>query len=459
MNIAFENQDKVSGLLTVTIYEEDYKDQLSKSLKDYRKSAVMPGFRPGMVPMQLIQKKYEPVLKLQEVNKLLEKSVLDYLQENVNFLASPVASDKQEPVDLEGNPPYKFMFEVALSPEFEIPLSNEDTLDYYELDIDENLINDEIELYRSRHGHNEDVQEYAEDDVLKGEVIELADDGKPKEGGIHAKDRSIFPKYIKDESQKKLFDGAKPGDEIIFNPKKTYPESDAEIAYLLGIEKQVAEGLTQDFCFKVSSISRFIKSEINQELFDKVFGEGKVKSEEEFREMVSKNLLIKHTMEVEELFYRDVRKFLEAKAGKLEFSESILKRSLKQQNKDKQSEIEEHFDSSLKFLAWQLIKGKVFKDHDIKIEQADIKESAKKLLMADFVQYGMFFQEQEGLLDQYAENMMKDPKYQNYLLEMTDDRKIAECLKNIIKLNVKKVSLEELGKLSEERLKEEKEEA
>ncbi len=402
--------------------------------------------------MQLIKKKYETVLKLKAINELLEKSVLDYLLKNVDFLATPVANEKQQPVDLEENPPYIFMFEVALAPKFEIPLSKEDTLDYYELDVDENIINDEIEFQRSRQGHNEDVQEYADGDVLKGEIIELSDEGKPIEDGIHAENRSIFPKYLKDESQKKLFEKAKPDDEIIFNPKKLYPESDTEIAYLLGIEKQEAEGITHDFCFKVNNISRFIKSEINQEFFDKVFGEGKVKSEEEFREMVSKNILAKFSLETDGLFYRDVRKFLEAKAGKLEFSQRILKRCLKIQNKDKQSEIDERFDGSLKFLAWQLIKEKVFKDHDIKIEQADIKESAKKFLMLDFMQYGMFFEDQEDLLNQYAENLMKDSKYESYLTEMTDDRKLAECLKNLITLNVKKISLDDLKKLAEEKL-------
>ena len=275
MKVTFENPDKVNGLMTLTVEEADYQKDVEKTLKDYRKKAQVPGFRQGMVPMGMIKRQYGTAVKVDVINKLLGEEIYKYVNENkIQMLGEPMPSNKQEAVDVEGAAPYTFVFDIAVAPEFKIELTNKDKIDFYNITVDDKIIDQQVEMYASRAGHYEKVEEYAENDMLKGDLRELDKKGNTVEGGITVADAMLLPTYIKVDKQKKLFDGAKLGDIITFNPKKAYPENNGEISSLLKISREEAENITADFSYQITEISRYVKAEVNQELFDQVFPEG-----------------------------------------------------------------------------------------------------------------------------------------------------------------------------------------
>lgn len=279
MKISFENPDKVNGLLTLTVETADFQERVNKTLKDYRKKANVPGFRPGMVPMGMIKKQFGEAVKAEEINKLIGEEIYKYVNDNkIKMLGEPMASESQVPVDLSKDAPYEFKFDIAVAPEFKVELSDKDTVDFYTIKVDDDLVNRQIDMFASRAGHYDKVEEYQANDMLKGDIRELDENGNTKEGGITVEGAVLMPEYIKVEDQKKLFDGAKLGDIITFNPKKAYPESDVEISSLLKVKKEEVAELTSDFSFQITEISRFVKSEINQELFDSVYGKDEVRT-------------------------------------------------------------------------------------------------------------------------------------------------------------------------------------
>ena len=280
MKISFENPDKVNGLLTLTVEEADYKENVEKTLKNYRKKANVPGFRPGMVPMGMIKRQFGTTAKVDEINKLLGEQIYKYVKDNnIQMLGEPLPSDKQEPVDMEKEAPYTFMFDIAVAPEFKAELTGDDTIDYYTITVDDKIIDQQIDVFASRAGHYDKVEDYQANDMLKGDIRELDENGNTKEGGITVEGAVLMPEYIKVEDQKKLFDGAKLGDIITFNPKKAYPESDIEVSSLLKMKKEEVADLTADFSYQITEISRYVKAEVNQELFDQVYGKDVIKDE------------------------------------------------------------------------------------------------------------------------------------------------------------------------------------
>lgn len=232
MKVSFDCPDKINGLLTVTIEEDDFKNDVEKELKNYRKRANVPGFRPGMVPMGLIRRQYGNAVKMDVVNNKLSEEVNKYIQDNkINMLGMPLGSEKQTPVDLEKDAPYTFMFDIAVAPEFDIELSDKDAIDYYDITVDDKLVDQQVDGFASRFGAYQKAEEYKEGDVLKGDLRELDAEGNTKEGGVEVEGATVMPQYLKDDDQKKLFEGAKAGDIITFNPYKAYAGG-AEVATL-----------------------------------------------------------------------------------------------------------------------------------------------------------------------------------------------------------------------------------
>ena len=358
MKISFENPDKVNGLLTLTVEEADYKENVEKALKDYRKKANFPGFRPGMVPMGLIKKQFGASAKMDAINKFVGEQIYKYLQDNkVQMLGEPLPSDKQEAQDLEKEAPYTFMFDIAIAPDFKIELSDKDTVDYYNISVDDQLIDKQVDMFASRGGSYEKVEEYQDNDMLKGDIRELDENGNTKEGGITVEAAVLMPNYIKVEDQKKLFNDVKLGDIITFNPKKAYPESEVEISSLLKIEKAQVKDVNADFSYQITEISRFKKAEVNQDLFDNIYGKDAVKDEKEFREMIAGGLKGQLAADSDYKFIQDVRTYTENKVGALAYPDALLKRIMLNNNKDKdQSFVVKNCDQSIKELTWHLIK-------------------------------------------------------------------------------------------------------
>lgn len=451
MNISFENPDKINGLLTITVEEADYKENVEKTLKDYRKKANYPGFRPGMVPMGLVKKQFGTSAKMDTINKLIGEQIYKYVNDNkIQMLGEPLPSEKQEPQDLENGTTFTFVFDIAVAPEFKMVLDGHNKLDHYTITVDDALIDRQVDMFASRAGSYDKVETFEGNDMLKGDLRELDENGNTKEGGITVEAAVMMPDYIKVDDQKKLFEGAKLGDVITFNPRKAYPENDTEISSLLKIEREAAKNLTADFSYQITEIQRFKKHEVNQELFDQLFGEGTVKNEEEFRNKIAEGLKEQLAVDADYKFILDVRAYCEKKVGKLEYPDALLKRIMLNNNKDKGEDfVEKNYEQSIKELTWHMIKEQLVSARDIKVEDADILDAAKETARTQFAQYGM-----NNVPDEYVENYAKEilKKKENVdgLVDRAIDRKLVVALKDSVKLNEKEISLDDFNKMMQE---------
>lgn len=450
MKISFENPDKVNGLLTITVEEADYQASVEKTLKDYRKKANYPGFRPGMVPMGLIKKQYGASAKMDAINKLIGEQIYKYMQDNkIQMLGEPLPSEKQEAQDLEKPAPYTFAFDIAVAPEFKIELNGHNKIDHYTIIVDDALIDRQVEMFTSRNGTYEKAESYEDNDMLKGDLRELDEKGNTKEDGITVEAASILPNYIKDEAQKVLFNGAKLGDIITLNVSKAF-ESEAEIASLLKVERDRVKDIKSDFSYQITDIQRYKKHPVDQELFDSLFGKDTVKSEKEFREKIAEGLKEQLAVDADYKFILDVRAYCEKKVGKLEFPDALLKRIMLNNNKDKGEEfVEKNYEQSIKELTWHLIKEQLVADNQIKVNDEDVLNAAKETARVQFAQYGM-----NNVPDEYVENYAKEilKKRENVdgLVDRAVDIKLTDALKKVVKLNEKEISLDDFNKMMSE---------
>ncbi|UPS43864.1 trigger factor [Prevotella sp. E15-22] len=451
MNIKFESADKINGLMTITIEQADYQEAVDKKLKEYRKKAQVPGFRPGMVPMGLIKKQYGTAVKVDEVNRILGEKLYDYVRENkIQMLGEPMPNEKkQQPQDLQGDGPFEFVFDIAVAPEFKATLNGKDKIDYYTIKVDDKLIDDQVQMYASQAGEFVEAQEWSGNDTLKGDLRQLDANGNTLEGGVTTEGGMIMPSYIKGEDEKKKFEGCKPGDIITFNPKKAYPDNDAEVAALLKVDKEQVKDLESDFSFQVTEIRHYQPAAVDAKLFEKVFGEG-VKDEADFRQRIADNAKVQLAANSDYKFLQDVRKHVEKKVGELQFPEALLKRVMLNNNKDKGEEfVEKNFKASIDELKWHLIKEQLVAAAEIKVEEADLKAVAKDAIRAQFAQYGMT-NVPDDILENYAAEQMKKRENVDNLVDRAVDVKLTAALKGIVKLNEKEVTLDEFNKMMQE---------
>lgn len=450
MNITFENPDKVSGVLTFVIEEADYQEDVNAQLKKYRKQANIPGFRPGQAPMGMIKRQVGAQVKVDVINKLIGEKLYDYVKENkINMLGEPMPHLGEDPVDLDAPAPYTLKFDIAVAPEFKAELSKDDKIAYYNIAVDDKLVDQQIEAFASRAGSYQKVDEYQDNDMLKGDLRELNEDGSTKEGGITVSEASMLPSYITVEEQKALFNGAKVGDIITFNPKKAYPTSNVEISSLLKISKEEAENVTADFSFQVTEISRYTKHAIDKELFDMVYGDGNVKDEADFRAKVVAGIQDQMNQNADFRLLQDVRTYVESKIGEVKYADELMKRIMLANNKDKGAEyVDKNYEASIKELTWSLAKNQIVEALGIKIEDADVKAAAIDMTRMQFAQYGMNSVPEE-YLTQYAEEMLKKPEQVDTFINIAVDRKLMVALKDVVTLETKEISFEDFQKLAQ----------
>ena len=448
MNIQFEAPDKINGVLTITIGKEDYNEKVEKTLKDYRKRANVPGFRPGMAPMGMIKKQYGTAVKVDEINRLLGDKLMEYIRENkIQMLGEPLPNEKQVEQDLSQDGPFTFIFDIAVAPEFKAELTAKDKIDYYTITVDDKLIDDQVQMYASQAGQFEKAEVFSGNDTLTGDLRQLDEKGNTLEGGITTESGMIMPAYIKEKKQQKLFDKAKPGDIITFNPKKAYPDNDAEVAALLKVDKEQVKDLTSDFSFQVTEIRHFQPAPVDQQLFDRVFGEGTCKDEKEFRQKIADMVSTQLVQNSDYKFMLDMRAYLEKKVGDLQFPEALLKRIMLNNNKDKGADfVEKNFEGSIKELKWHLIKEQIVAATGIKIEDDDLMAAAKEAVRAQFAQYGMQ-NVPDDVLENYAAEQLKKRENVDNFVDRAVDVKLIDAVKKLVKLNEKAVSLEDFNKM------------
>jgi trigger factor len=449
MNVSLQNIDKVSALLTVKLEKADYQEKVDKSLKNFRQKAQVPGFRKGMVPMSLVKKMYGKSAVAEEVNKLLSDTVYKYIQDNnLNILGEPLPNeDKQQEIDFDTMEEFEFLFDIALAPEFKAEVTAKDKVDYYTIEVTDEMVENQIKAYTQRSGKYDKVDVYEDNDMLKGLLAELDEAGNTKEGGIQVEGAVMMPSYMKNDEQKAIFSGAKVNDVLVFNPYTAWDGNDAELSSLLKIEKEAVAEMKSNFSFQVEEITRFVPGDLTQEIFDQVFGEGVVKTEEEFRAKVKESIAAQFVADSDYKFLIDLRTVLMAKVGKLEFPDALLKRIMRLNNPDKDEKfVEDNYDKSIEELSWHLAKEQLVKANDIKVEQDDILNMARETTRAQFAQYGMLTVPDE-ILDNYSKEMLKKKESIEGLVNRVVEAKLSEALKTQVKLNHKTVSMEEFNKM------------
>lgn len=446
MNVKFEKVDAVNGLLTVELEKADYAAKVEKALKDLKKKAQLPGFRPGQVPMGLLKKRFGAECTAEELNKLLGETLYGYIrEEKLNVLGEPLPNEEQTHVDIENQEVQTFVFDVALAPEFDAKLSDQDTVDYYDINITDEMVENQVKTFAGRMGHQEKVEEYQTRDMVKGILGELDENGSVKEGGLQVEGAVLLPEYFKNEDEKKKFEGAKLNDVLILNLSKAYDGNEVELSSLLKVDKEQAKAYVGDFSFQVEEISRYVPAPLDQALFDAVYGEGKVSSEEEFRAEIRKGLESEYVNDSNFKFGLDLRTYLEGRIGQLTYPEALLKRVMQGNNPGKEID-EEEFQNSLKELTWHLIKEQLSDQYEIKVEQADVLETAKTIARMQFAQYGMPNVPEEALVN-YANSMLNDKNQVQGLVSRTVENKIIEKALATVNLNRKSVSVEEFNGL------------
>ena len=448
MNISLQNVDKVSALLTVNIEKADYQEKVEKVLKTYRQKANIPGFRKGMVPMSLIKKQFGKAVLAEEVDKLMQEKVGEYIRENnVNMLGTPLP--KENNVNFEADENFEFSFDIALAPEFNVELSNNDTVDYYDINVTDEMVDQQVKMYTQRTAKYDKVEEYQENDMLKGLLAELDENGNTKEGGLQVEGAVMMPTYMKNDDQKAIFNGAKVNDVLVFNPATAFDNNEAELSSLLKIKKEEVADVKGNFSFQVEEITRMVPAELNQELFDQVFGKDTVKSEEEFRAKIKEGIAVQFEADSNYKFLMDVRDYLTKRVGKLEFPDALLKRIMLLNNEEKgEAFVAENYEKSIEELTWHLIKEQLIAANEIKVEQADVLNMAKEATRLQFAQYGMLNIPEE-MLENYAKEMLKKKESVESLVNRAVESKLAAALKEKATLNHKSVTMEEFNKMFE----------
>ena len=453
MKISFENVSKVSALLTVNIEKADYEDKVKKALKDFSKKASLPGFRAGKVPASLIQKRFGTELKAEEINKLLGEEVNKYIRENkVNMLAEPLPNEEKTPqMDFETQDDFTFAFDIALAPEFDAKLSKKDKLTYYDIKVDDALIDQQVQSYCQRGGQHVKAEEYAAGDMVKGTLTQLNTKNNTLKDGITVEEAVMLPEYMKDKKEKAKFEGSKLGDVITFNPAKAYGDSATELASLLHITKEEAEGVKSNFNFQISEIMRYEPAKVTQELFDQVLGKDVVGSEEEFRKFIAEDIKKNFDSEAEYQFTSDLREYILGRVGEVEFPEELLKRFMKLRNQDKGEQyVEDNFKQSLPELLWHLAKEQICDQLEVKVQHEDVLETAKRYTRIQFAQYGMMNIPEETVT-KYAAEMLKNEQQAQGLVERTVENLMAVKAKEAVTLKNKEVTIDEFRKLTEKK--------
>jgi trigger factor len=444
MNIVKQNVDELNALLNVKVSKEDYEEKVNKTLKDYQKKANIKGFRPGKTPMSYITKMYRIPVLVEEINKLVSDNINEYLKkENIQILGDPMPSEKQsKPISWEQDSSFEFNFELGLAPTINIKVSEKDKLDYYRITIDEKMIGASVDNYKRRYGKYVDTDIITENELLKADIVEL------KEGGIFSNDVTVSMEYIKDDETKKMFVGKKAGDKITVDIRKAFP-NDYELSNVLKIKKEELAGLSNEFDMTIKSISKFEQAELNQQLFDLIFGEGQVTGEEQFRQKITDDL--KGTLEQESDYklFIDARKYYLDKT-KAAFPKDFLVRWLMSSNDGKitSEQLDKEYPAFEENLKWQLLKNHIVKEAEIKINDDDVKAKAKELARRQFRQYGIFNITDE-YLEEYSSQMLKKQEDVKHIIDNVLDDKIFAYIKSKVKLNEKNVTSEEFNKMFE----------
>ncbi len=444
MNITQENIDELNAVLKVKVVANDYLPKVENALKEHQKKASVPGFRPGKVPTGMIKKMYGKSILVDEINKLLNDSLYNYLHENkIEVLGNPLPKADSK-IDWDNQQEFEFLYDMGLAPKFNVALSTNDKFTYKTVKVDEELVDKYISDIAKRYGKLEQVDSSTETDLLNGDFVELDAAGEILPGGVF-KSGSLFLERIKDEQVKKQLIGLKKDDKVVLDPQKITVNA-TELAALLGIDKTAAENFTSQVQFTVKSVNHLLPAEINQDFFNKIYGEGVVNSEVEFKAKVRQELGAMFINDSERKFYNDVVEHLMTTVH-FELPKAFLKRWIVAVNEKPVTveQVEAEFDEYAKGLKWQLIENKIIKENELQVSKEEIVDHTKELIKE---QFGKFNPEamEEAELDQTAQRVLANEEEAKKLYEKLFGQKILNLFKSKFTIENKELSHDEFFK-------------
>lgn len=448
MNVTLDKNGNVSGVLTISLVEEDYQAEVKKQLAELGRRRPIKGFRPGHVPAGLLKKYYGGQVTAEVVDQIVSRELTDYIRKNnIDLLGEPMLSQDTK-VDLKEEKEFSFKFDLGFAPEFELKLDKRVKVPYYNIEVSQEMIDSQNEAYLKRFGTQVPGEEVTSDALVRGSMRELNEDGTEKEGGIIVERTIVSPQYLKDEDEKAKFVGKKVGEEVTYNPHKGADGNVTELAALLNVDKDQAD-VKSDFIFKIEEILVNKDAELGQELFDSVLGKDVAKTEEEYFAKIKEMLAGQLKNDSNYRFTIDAEQVLKKKVGELEMPDDFLKRYLVSINKDTEPQkIEEEYPRTREEIVWQLIKEKVAKTYDVKIEREDNMRLAKIFAAQQFAQYGMS-NLPDDMLERYANEMLEKKEYASEISRRAFEDKVFATIRDNVSLNEKTVTVEEFNKLFE----------
>lgn len=437
MNISQEKVDDLNAVIQVDINPADYTEQVNKAIKEQAKKAKLPGFRPGMVPAAHIKKMYGKAILFDEVNRLVSDNLNKYLTENkVEVLGQPLPKDNDASYNWDFNDEFKFQYEIGLAPAFEIPFNEKDKLTQYDIKVDDETLESRIKNLRKSYGKMTNPEVSEEGDVLYSTLSQLDKDGNVLEGGI-ANTASLRTDLVDDKKILKSLIGLKKDDEVQIDLKKAFNAE--HIARLLNITEAEVEALTDTrFKLVVKNVNRLEEADLNEELFDKLFGKGEVKTEEEFRARVTAEVESMLVQNADQRLQQDLYNLGMDKV-KVDFPDDFLKRWLKATNEQlTEEELNEGYDDFVKNLKWTLIENKIITENKLEIKYEEVFKLAKERIAAQFKMYSPEPINEEQLA-QYTVQFLQDKEQANRLFDEVKALKVFEFLKGVVKLTKKEI--------------------
>ncbi len=448
MKITRENADKVTAIIKVSIEKSDYEKNVADKLREYRQKMALPGFRPGKVPGSLIQKRFGKAVLAEEVNQLLSQNLMNYLRdEKLHIIGDPLPNnDLQKPIDFDVQEDFEFIFDIAISPEIDLTIDKSHTVEYYRIKLDDKMVDDNIDQIRSQFGKTAEADSVTADSYVRGNYVELSDDGTEKEEGIRAENVLVSIDLIKDDTIKSLFIGKASGDVVTFDPVVAFNDRH-EVGHMLNISHEAAETLNSNFTYTLTGIESFSKAEVNEDLFKLAFGnDSAIETEEQFRQKISENLSASLDTSSMQRFEIDAKTAL-LNLVPVELPEKFLKRWLKESNSElDDAKIETDFEDFSRDLKWQLIKNHLINQQKLEVSEDETFDLAKNIALSQYQQYGIYSIADEHLAS-FATRILEKQEDRERIVNRLFETKVFELIRDNVNLAEKEVTTDEFRAL------------
>jgi trigger factor len=445
MDITKEQVDNLNAIVRIKLTAEDYEPKVEKALKDYSKKVSMPGFRPGKVPFSMVKKMYGKSVMAEEINKMLSDSLYNYLNDNkIEILGNPLPRNEGN-IDWDNQKEFEFAYDLGLVPQFDLKLDSKKSFEQYQIKVEDKDIQQQIDDISRRYGKLTSPESIEENDIVYVDFSELDESGAEKENGLKHTSTIILSRIKSDDLKGKLT-GSKVDNQLTVNTKDL-SDNPTDLASMLGVDKSVAENLTADFSMIIKNISRIEPHAMDQELFDKVFGEGKVTTEEEFRNKVKEEIQGMYQNDIDSRLFNDISKDL-IETANISLPDEFLKRWMQTVSEKPvtMEEIEQDYEKYTQAMKWQLIENKLIKDNDIQVSAEEATEFTKALIRDQYARYGQINVDDEELTQQ-AKRILGNKEEVKRIYDRLYDKRLMDLFKSTFKFKEKEITPEEFFKV------------